>query len=190
MAFFYKIIILSGRTCQHRKSNTRRRIIVLYGPRAYHGQPNPDSHSTMRVWNRLPMSVIFTPSHNMMYDVHSKIEMHRESLQIGTIPCYFYRTHTSLMIKFNCLAHFRPFEPFGLERKAETKIEREWMHTHCIAESTKVIGGFPMEIKTKIRYLIICAYHIFTLWNYIIKYLILVLISIGNPMIYGLSSTI
>ena len=27
-------------------------------------------------------------------------------------------------------------------------------------------GGFPMEIKTKIRYFIICGYHIFTLWKY------------------------
>ena len=37
------------------------------------------------------------------------------------------------------------------------------------------IGGFPIEIKTEIRYHIICCYHNF--------YLILVLISIGNPPI-------
>ena len=30
--------------------------------------------------------------------------------------------------------------------------------------------GFPMEIKTKIRYLIVCGYHIFTLKNYDNRY--------------------
>ena len=39
------------------------------------------------------------------------------------------------------------------------------------------VGGFPIEIRTKIRYQIICCYHNFTLWNY----LILVLILIVNP---------
>ena len=28
------------------------------------------------------------------------------------------------------------------------------------------LGGFPKEIKTKIRYLIICRYHNFVLWKY------------------------
>ena len=40
---------------------------------------------------------------------------------------------------------------------------------------TVLLGGFSIEIKTKIRYLIICCYHIF------IRYLILALISLGNP---------
>ena len=28
------------------------------------------------------------------------------------------------------------------------------------------LGGFPIEIKTRIRYHVICCYHNFTLWNY------------------------
>ena len=32
--------------------------------------------------------------------------------------------------------------------------------------TTGVKGGFPIEIKTKIRYLNICCYHIFTRENY------------------------
>ena len=32
-----------------------------------------------------------------------------------------------------------------------------------LIEIRKLIGGFPMEIKIKIRYLIIFGYHIFTL---------------------------
>ena len=30
----------------------------------------------------------------------------------------------------------------------------------------RFIGGFPIEIKTNIRYCIICCHHNFTLWNY------------------------
>ena len=48
-----------------------------------------------------------------------------------------------------------------------------------------LVGAFPIEIKTKIRYHIICCYHNFTLWNYdnnkLIDILFLVLIFSGNP---------
>ena len=40
-------------------------------------------------------------------------------------------------------------------------------------EQSLIEGRFPMEIKTNIRHLIICGYQI-------LRYLILVLISIGN----------
>ena len=46
-----------------------------------------------------------------------------------------------------------------------------------------MIGGFPNEIKTKIRYLIICCYHIFIKIKLImiITNNILVLFLFGNP---------
>ena len=48
--------------------------------------------------------------------------------------------------------------------------------------SFEAIGGFPMEIKTKLRYVLICSYHVFTLQNYTHKQILrcLILFFIGN----------
>ena len=51
-------------------------------------------------------------------------------------------------------------------------------HTSTSAMTFMIPGGrFPIEIQTKIQYLIICGYHNFMNYE---KYLILVSISIGN----------
>ena len=64
------------------------------------------------------------------------------------------------------------------------------VHSPLRESSAKLIGEFPNGIITKIRYLIIFVIIILSYENIkqqIIRYLILVLISIGNPPI-GVSS--
>ena len=57
-----------------------------------------------------------------------------------------------------------------LSSEIPNKCMSQWINTDEIENPTYffaifvlVLGGFPMEIKTKIRYLIICGHHIFTL---------------------------
>ena len=51
-------------------------------------------------------------------------------------------------------------------RDQRSRKQPPYPHTLVKSEVTEPIGGFPNEIKTKIRYLIICCYDNFILWKY------------------------
>ena len=60
-------------------------------------------------------------------------------------------------------------ENTALKSSSPLPVQRSYVHVGMkhylirdkVREATVTIGGFPMEINTKIRYLKICCYHIF-----------------------------
>ena len=99
-----------------------------------HGQPNPDSHSTMRVWIWLPMSVI--SKENYLY-THSKIMLLFNLYFLGCFlsiwifaklakyfntTCLVFRTPILKQINFGCNDFSYPFKFFQYLKRVVTII--------------------------------------------------------------------